>query len=68
MKQFHLKKGFTILSKSLVDCILRLFPTLCCPLMMTNFPDTIELSVKSSKESTELVSLLKTGNKVVEVG
>jgi hypothetical protein len=28
----------------------------------------IELSVKSSKESTKLVSLLKTGNKVVEVG
>jgi hypothetical protein len=28
----------------------------------------IELSFKSSKESTELVSLLKTGNKVVEVG
>jgi hypothetical protein len=28
----------------------------------------IELSVKSSKESTEPVSLLKTGNKVVEVG
>jgi hypothetical protein len=28
----------------------------------------IELSVKSSKESTETVSLLKTGNKVVEVG
>jgi hypothetical protein len=27
-----------------------------------------ELSVKSSKESTETVSLLKTGNKVVEVG
>jgi hypothetical protein len=26
-----------------------------------------ELSVKSSKESTETVSLLKTGNKVVEV-
>jgi hypothetical protein len=31
-------------------------------------PDTLELSVKSSKESTEPVSLLKTGNKVVEVG
>jgi hypothetical protein len=30
--------------------------------------DIIELSVKSSKESTEAVSLLKTGNKVVEVG
>jgi preprotein translocase subunit YajC len=30
--------------------------------------DIIELSVKSSKESTEPVSLLKTGNKVVEVG
>jgi hypothetical protein len=30
--------------------------------------DTIELSVKSSKESTEPVSLLKIGNKVVEVG
>jgi hypothetical protein len=29
---------------------------------------TIELSVKSSKESIETVSLLKTGNKVVEVG
>jgi hypothetical protein len=29
---------------------------------------TWELSVKSSKESTETVSLLKTGNKVVEVG
>jgi hypothetical protein len=29
---------------------------------------TLELSVKSSKESTETVSLLKTGNKVVEVG
>jgi hypothetical protein len=29
---------------------------------------TIELSVKSSKESTKTVSLLKTGNKVVEVG
>jgi hypothetical protein len=28
----------------------------------------IELSIKSSKENTELVSLLKTGNKVVEVG
>jgi hypothetical protein len=28
----------------------------------------LELSVKSSKESTEAVSLLKTGNKVVEVG
>jgi hypothetical protein len=28
----------------------------------------IELSVKSSKESTEPMSLLKTGNKVVEVG
>jgi hypothetical protein len=28
----------------------------------------IELSIKSSKESTELVSLLKSGNKVVEVG
>jgi hypothetical protein len=28
----------------------------------------IELSVKSSKESTKPVSLLKTGNKVVEVG
>jgi hypothetical protein len=27
----------------------------------------LELSVKSSKESTEPVSLLKTGNKVVEV-
>jgi hypothetical protein len=27
----------------------------------------LELSVKSSKESTEIVSLLKTGNKVVEV-
>jgi hypothetical protein len=30
--------------------------------------ETIELSVKSSKESIEPVSLLKTGNKVVEVG
>jgi hypothetical protein len=30
--------------------------------------EAIELSVKSSKESTERVSLLKTGNKVVEVG
>jgi hypothetical protein len=29
--------------------------------------DILELSVKSSKESTEPVSLLKTGNKVVEV-
>jgi hypothetical protein len=29
---------------------------------------SIELSVKSSKESTEPASLLKTGNKVVEVG
>jgi hypothetical protein len=29
---------------------------------------TIELSVKSSKENTQPVSLLKTGNKVVEVG
>jgi hypothetical protein len=29
---------------------------------------SIELSVKSSKESTEPVSLLKIGNKVVEVG
>jgi hypothetical protein len=28
----------------------------------------IELSVKSSKESTEIVNLLKTRNKVVEVG
>jgi hypothetical protein len=28
----------------------------------------VELSIKSSKESTETVSLLKTGNKVVEVG
>jgi uncharacterized protein YjaG (DUF416 family) len=28
--------------------------------------NTIELSVKSSKESIETVSLLKTGNKVVE--
>jgi hypothetical protein len=28
----------------------------------------LELSIKSSKESTEPVSLLKTGNKVVEVG
>jgi hypothetical protein len=28
----------------------------------------LELSVKSSKESTETVSLLKIGNKVVEVG
>jgi hypothetical protein len=28
----------------------------------------LELSIKSSKESTEPVNLLKTGNKVVEVG
>jgi hypothetical protein len=28
----------------------------------------IELSVKSSEESTEAVNLLKTGNKVVEAG
>jgi hypothetical protein len=28
----------------------------------------LELSIKSSKESTEPVSLLKTRNKVVEVG
>jgi hypothetical protein len=32
------------------------------------FPALLELSVKSSKESTEPVSLLKTRNKVVEVG
>jgi hypothetical protein len=32
------------------------------------FEQISELSVKSSKESTEPVSLLKTGNKVVEVG
>jgi hypothetical protein len=31
-------------------------------------PQSIELSVKSSKESTEPVSLFKIGNKVVEVG
>jgi hypothetical protein len=30
--------------------------------------NTLELSVKSLKESTEPVSLLKIGNKVVEVG
>jgi hypothetical protein len=30
--------------------------------------ETLELSIKSSKESTKPVSLLKTGNKVVEVG
>jgi hypothetical protein len=30
--------------------------------------NTLELSVKSSKESTETVNLLKHGNKVVEVG
>jgi hypothetical protein len=29
---------------------------------------TIELSVKYSKESTKTLCLLKTGNKVVEVG
>jgi hypothetical protein len=29
---------------------------------------TLDLSIKSSKESTEIVSLLKTENKVVEVG
>jgi hypothetical protein len=34
----------------------------------TNFMNTLELSVKSLKESTEPVSLLKIGNKVVEVG
>jgi hypothetical protein len=28
--------------------------------------EILELSVKSSKESIEIVSLLKTGNKVVE--
>jgi hypothetical protein len=28
----------------------------------------IELSIKSSKESTETISLLKIGNQVVEVG
>jgi hypothetical protein len=33
-----------------------------------NSAPTIELSVKSSKESTEPMSLLKIGNKVVEVG
>jgi hypothetical protein len=32
------------------------------------FTCPLELSVKSSKESIEPVSLLKTGNKVVEVG
>jgi hypothetical protein len=30
--------------------------------------NSVELSVKSSKESTETVGLLKSGNKVVEVG
>jgi hypothetical protein len=30
--------------------------------------NAIELSVKSSKESIEIISLLKSGNKVVEVG
>jgi hypothetical protein len=35
---------------------------------VTKFYVLIELSVKSSKESTKPVSLLKTGNKVVEVG
>jgi hypothetical protein len=30
--------------------------------------ETIELFVKSSKESIERINLLKTGNKVVEVG
>jgi hypothetical protein len=29
---------------------------------------SLELSIKSSKDSTETVSLLKIGNKVVEVG
>jgi hypothetical protein len=33
-----------------------------------NLRHVLELSIKSSKESTEPVSLLKTGNKVVEVG
>jgi hypothetical protein len=35
---------------------------------LSKIRDRIELSIKSSKESTEPVSLLKTGNKVVEVG
>jgi hypothetical protein len=34
----------------------------------TKIKNILELFVKSSKESTEPVSLLKTGNKVVEVG
>ena len=38
------------------------------PQRLTSIFNWIELSVKSSKESTEIVSLLKTGNKVVEVG
>jgi hypothetical protein len=37
-------------------------------LVKGSFHVLIELSVKSSKESTETVSLLKRGNKVVEVG
>jgi hypothetical protein len=32
------------------------------------FGQILKLSVKFSKESTKIVSLLKTGNKVVEVG
>jgi hypothetical protein len=36
--------------------------------LMEDVLHIIELSVKSSKESTETVSLLKIGNKVVEVG
>jgi hypothetical protein len=35
---------------------------------LDSFQSLLELSVKSSKESTEPVSLFKTGNKVVEVG
>jgi hypothetical protein len=38
MKQFHFRKGFTILSGSPIACIFRLAPTLCYPLMMKNFP------------------------------
>jgi hypothetical protein len=41
MKKFHLKKGFAILSRSPFDCILKLAPTLCCPLMMKNFIDAM---------------------------
>jgi hypothetical protein len=35
---------------------------------VSNKFEILELSVKSSKESTKAISLLKTGNKVVEVG